>query len=133
MDRKDQLEFCKICLNRTFSPKQGIICKLTHSKANFIDSCDDYLEDSKTVFDLNNTKAFKNRVQPDFMFGLDYLGIKSGVTAGSIVIIIGFLWLIFGFTKGLIYFRPMAIILFGTIAVIISSINSYRRKNRELK
>lgn len=133
MDRSDQLKFCKICLNRTFSPKKGVICKLTNSKANFIGSCSDYLEDTKSKNTLEHKENFKNRIQPDFMFGLDYIGIKNGVTAGFIIIIIGLVWSTIGLLEGLIYFRPLAIILFGIIAIIISSINKSRRNRRESK
>lgn len=93
MTRSDQLKFCKVCLNRTFSTKEGIICKLTNSKANFINTCSEYDKDIKTVNSLEHKSNFKNRIQPDYMFGLDYIGIKDGITAGSIVIVVALIWI----------------------------------------
>lgn len=45
MDRKYQLEFCKICENRKFSSDKGIICKLTGDIAKFENDCPDFLGD----------------------------------------------------------------------------------------
>lgn len=49
---------------------------------------------------IKHKSNFKNRIQPDFMFGLDYIGIKNGVTADSIEIISGLIWLSFGLVSG---------------------------------
>ncbi len=47
MDRKYQLEFCKICDNQEFSRDKGIICKLTGDIAIFEDDCPDFVGDRK--------------------------------------------------------------------------------------
>lgn len=47
MDRKYQLEFCKICDNQGFSKDKGIICKLTGDIAKFEDDCPDFVGDRK--------------------------------------------------------------------------------------
>ncbi|MCU4158363.1 site-2 protease family protein [Carboxylicivirga sp. A043] len=47
MDRKYQLEFCKICDNREFSRDKGIICKLTGDIAKFENDCPDFAGDRK--------------------------------------------------------------------------------------
>jgi rhomboid protease GluP len=39
MDRAHQLEYCKICQHRKFNSRQGIICSLTESQADFEESC----------------------------------------------------------------------------------------------
>ena len=47
MRRDEQLKFCKICKEQKFDIKQGIICSLTSSPANFETSCDFFNEDSE--------------------------------------------------------------------------------------
>lgn len=47
MTRAEQLTFCGVCQNRTFNPKQGIICGLTNDLPTFSETCDEYLEDEK--------------------------------------------------------------------------------------
>jgi antitoxin component YwqK of YwqJK toxin-antitoxin module len=39
MNRKDQLKYCSICLNRKFDSQQGIICNLTAKPADFVETC----------------------------------------------------------------------------------------------
>lgn len=45
MDRVAQLEYCKTCIRREFSPKKGIVCSLTKEQATFAVFCDDFQED----------------------------------------------------------------------------------------
>ncbi|MBL4746152.1 MAG: DUF4328 domain-containing protein [Flavobacteriaceae bacterium] len=46
MTRAQQLTFCKRCTFRKLVLKQGIICSLTGEKADFVDVCTDFEEDS---------------------------------------------------------------------------------------
>jgi len=133
MTREEQLEFCKTCVNRTFSSKSGIICKLTNEKATFTTTCSSYIADNKSIAEAKHKQQFKNRISPDFTFGLEYIGIKSGIVAGFIVILGGIIWLIPGLLNNLLNFRPLVVIILGVIAVIISTINHFRRKKRESK
>ncbi len=57
MTRKEQLEFCSVCTNRIFDPKQGIICGLTNQIATFQESCDDFNRDN-TVQETAKTTEF---------------------------------------------------------------------------
>jgi antitoxin component YwqK of YwqJK toxin-antitoxin module len=45
MNRKEQLKFCSVCLNRKFDPQQGIICNLTDKPADFESYCKSYQVD----------------------------------------------------------------------------------------
>lgn len=45
MNREEQLQFCKVCNNQRFDMKQGIICGLTNTIADFEDTCINFDED----------------------------------------------------------------------------------------
>ncbi|MFD2036291.1 hypothetical protein ACFSKL_15920 [Belliella marina] len=49
MNRKLQLKYCSVCLNRKFDPNQGIICKITDKAADFLDTCADYQVDENKL------------------------------------------------------------------------------------
>lgn len=42
-----QLEFCKKCVNKSFSSSQGVVCGLTKEKPTFLTTCPDYVKDEK--------------------------------------------------------------------------------------
>ncbi|QHI38268.1 hypothetical protein IMCC3317_36580 [Kordia antarctica] len=42
-----QIEFCKKCVNKSFSSSQGIICGLTNEKPTFQFTCPDFVKDVK--------------------------------------------------------------------------------------
>jgi len=45
MTREEHLAYCKICLNRKIDTKQGLICTLTGTIADFEETCKDFKED----------------------------------------------------------------------------------------
>lgn len=55
MTRKQQLEYCQVCKNREFDPKQGIICGITKAKATFESTCADFVQDSAQKQKLNQS------------------------------------------------------------------------------
>lgn len=46
MTREEQLEYCKICLERKFDKQRGIICSLTDNIASFESECLDFKKDN---------------------------------------------------------------------------------------
>lgn len=55
MNRKNQLQYCSICLNRKFDPQQGIICNLTAKPADFVESC--------ISFEIDETKKIEKTLE----------------------------------------------------------------------
>lgn len=53
MTRNEQLEFCKKCVNKRFSSKDGIICGLTNKPADFDGECKDYIPNNNSTEDSN--------------------------------------------------------------------------------
>ena len=45
MTREEQLVFCKQCINRKMDMQSGLLCGLTNEKADFEESCDDFVKD----------------------------------------------------------------------------------------
>ncbi len=130
ISRKEQLEFCKVCQNRKFSQQNGLICKLTNEQADFQFECDNYLPDLKALDNEKQRQDFNNRITPDFTFGLDNIGVKNGSVAGLIIMGIGIIWIILGLLNGILYFYPLVFIVAGLISIILSLINTVRRKRR---
>ena len=129
LSREEQLKYCKVCENRIFSQQEGIICKIYNAKASFEITCNDYSGDEKAINNLNQRINFNNRVN-DFTFGLEYFGIKIGVTSGFIVMAIGLIWMIIGALKNAIHLYSFGVIIIGLIGVIYGLINVIRRKRR---
>lgn len=49
MNTGERINLCKVCKNRKFSMKKGIVCGLTDEKPSFGVSCDAYIEDSDEI------------------------------------------------------------------------------------
>jgi len=86
---EQRLNICGVCKNRSFNPKQGIICGLTKETPHFDENCDSFLddfraqkmEDTKTEHLNNQTKKTINKGRfALFAIGAIYLfvGIWEG-------------------------------------------------------
>jgi hypothetical protein len=62
MTREEYLKFCSVCKNRSFNPRQGIICSLTNEIAAFKTACPDFIEDEREV-ELANEKVVEQKQQ----------------------------------------------------------------------
>lgn len=49
MTREEQLKFCQFCKHRQMDMRQGLLCGLTHEKADFDTTCANYQQDEKAV------------------------------------------------------------------------------------
>ncbi|EDP98170.1 hypothetical protein U8527_19380 [Kordia algicida OT-1] len=54
-----QLEFCKKCVNRSFTSSEGIICGLTRRKPTFIDTCPEFKKDIEEEKKIAGRKAMQ--------------------------------------------------------------------------
>lgn len=100
MTRNEQLEFCRICKNQKFDSKQGIICGLTGSQAEFEILCDSFIEDSKLKIknelrlkenEILNKSASQGKRFVNYILDLLSLYIFSyiyGIVLGIIIAII---------------------------------------------
>jgi hypothetical protein len=130
MDRSDQLKFCKICLNRTFSPKKGIICNLTNDIPKFRHTCKDYKKDSVAILqEQNYREEARLRSYPkDFTFGLEKYGLRNGIITGVLLLIFGTIWLLIGLNYNRIFWYPFILIIGGLITFTHGTINTIIRK-----
>jgi predicted anti-sigma-YlaC factor YlaD len=89
MTREEYLEFCSVCKNRTFNPKQGIICSLTNEVASFAGNCPDYLEDEREV--VIESQKVESREQET----------KKGINKGRYALFfVALLYIIIGYIEG---------------------------------
>lgn len=49
MNREQQVEYCKRCTKQMFDANQGLLCSLTHQKADFETECIDFVVDESKV------------------------------------------------------------------------------------
>lgn len=49
MTREDYIKVCSVCTNKSFNPKVGVTCGLTHEVANFEGTCSNFNEDAVAV------------------------------------------------------------------------------------
>jgi len=59
MTREEHLSYCKICLNRDLDIKQGLICTLTESLADFKETCHSFKEDPITKNKLDAVPSYQ--------------------------------------------------------------------------
>ena len=129
LSRAEHLAFCKFCENRKFEIQQGIICSITNKQAAVKYSCKDYTEDNVAIHreQVYREEARLRHRPKDFTFGLDKLGIKNGIVAGSILIALATAWIILGFTINRIFWYPFVMLLMGIISLIVGIINTVIR------
>lgn len=133
MNREHQLSFCRKCSKQSFSLKNGIVCSLTDLPATFLDSCSDYEQDKEaTAKEANRQEQRKSLATSEETMGLNRIGIKSGVTAGLILIFAGLLWFLIGvFALDRLFLYPFVLIVLGIIAMVRGSKNSGNSKARK--
>jgi uncharacterized RDD family membrane protein YckC len=61
MTREEQLKLCKTCKNQKFDLNLGVICGLTNERADFIDVCSSYIEDTELIQKQMST-VFENEI-----------------------------------------------------------------------
>lgn len=119
MTREERVKSCEICLKRKFSFQQGIICGITDAVAVFEGKCIDFKEDEKAVeqVELKNEIRQKEKIEEDSL-GLSKFGIKSGITAGIIFIVLAIIWFVVGIVAfNRVFFYPAALVIIGLIAI----------------
>jgi hypothetical protein len=109
MTRQEHLAFCSVCTNRSFDPKQGIVCGLTKEVANFDPTCVDYKEDPSEMR-IENEKVAEKQTEK-----------KKTINKARIALfIIGGLYVLVGFQEA--YVLPGHELLFGIIDWIVAGI-----------
>ena len=120
MNREEHLEYCQVCAKREFSMKKGLICSLTGEWADFDPLCDNYEPDQK-AFDSRAVKRAllaEEQLASDTS-GLSRFGIKNGIVAGIILIIIAIAWFVVGIVSlNRIFLYPFGLVVLGIIAII---------------
>ena len=130
MTRAEQLKYCQICLNRTFSNQEGIICKLTNQKADFNTQCPTFEKDVDAYYHqkLIEMKRQGSRMPKDYVFGLEKYGIKNGIVAGIALLIIGFGWFFIGLKYDFIFWYPLILIIVGLFVLVGGIFNEIIRQ-----
>lgn len=122
MNREDQVKFCKICQNRSFSMDKGVICSLTNEPATFVDECPDFkLDDVAAQEELAREKKQAEVDLEEETGGLSSFGIKDGRTAGIFMIVGAIVWFFAGIMfLNRIFFYPFFLVIAG-IAVWVKA------------
>ncbi len=151
----DELDFCKICLNKKYELSQGIYCGLTNKKPDFDKKCPSFnLDVEKKIEEIENSwrankesfpngsiyidSEFKLRKYIDGLSG-EYKIIRSATDAFARIIVFPIFTtlLIAGFLNGEFsweLFKRFPYILIGifyilSIPLSLWGINIYRNKN----
>jgi antitoxin component YwqK of YwqJK toxin-antitoxin module len=97
MTRNEQLAFCRRCTNRKFDTEQGIICRLTDKKADFVESCPDFNVD-ESVKDKEQQTSQTEQTPHDLIAELpddlrdrfrDYQDFPSAIIGGLLLTLVG--------------------------------------------
>ena len=119
MIREERARYCSYCRNKRFDPKIGVICGLTNSDRDFGNECPD-LDKDEALFQLEE-EARKEMELSEETMGMQGLGVKDGVTAGAILIILSVVWLIAGLMINRIFIYSFIGVGIGIVAIIKGS------------
>ena len=113
------LQQCKVCTKRKFSPSVGLICGLTMDKPNFIDRCEEGVLDEAEAVRLEKlqAEAEEEEVSGGF-FGPEKQGMKKGVLGGVVMILIAVVWFVGGLAADIIFYYPPILFIIGLVALI---------------
>jgi len=114
--------FCGRCINYQFSLNEGLLCKLTQKKPDFIDECTDFVLDSNREQRQHNEQkrldALEERSAENEALAPEKKGIQKGVIGGIIMIVIAIIWFFGGLAAGYIFFYPPILFIIGVYALI---------------
>lgn len=128
MTRAEQLKYCKVCKKKEFNMQKGIVCSLTNEQATFDDECKDFEADLDAQKVEQDKELEKQKIEErELTGGLNSVGIKSGIAAGIILIILGIAWLI----GGLLFLDRLFIYSFFVIISGIIALAKGISKERE--
>ncbi len=109
MERSEQLNFCKICLNKKRDFKRGLVCNLTDQPASFETECAEFKRDYDVVLEEDTS-------------------VEQKTETGNNDILYGSLW----FFGGLIAtFANFGYVFWG--AIVFGAIQMYKGLNERLK
>lgn len=92
MTHEERLKSCLICTNRTFNPRQGVVCSLTNSPANFDNQCPDFNVDTIAENAEKNSKLVALEDE------------KSTVNAARLVLFsLAMVYVVYGIIEGFMY------------------------------
>lgn len=97
MTRKEQLTFCRMCINKKINYEHGLQCNLTGEKATFQNKCNDFIKDEiikiKDSGALDNSKI-KEKLSKEVYNSLQKeQNLKKGIISGVLVGFLGaILW-----------------------------------------
>jgi hypothetical protein len=88
MTREERVRFCRICQYRELDPRQGVLCALTHKKADFEGSCPYFLRDEQEEFQVVKSQlaaAGDGRSGDDVNFRINKIGGIVTFTIASLL------------------------------------------------
>lgn len=85
--REEQLKYCKICNNKGFDSKVGIICGLTNIKPVFINACEEFSENEDLVVKELKREKDKKSIDREINFYKSRIRPLLGI---GVLLIIGF-------------------------------------------
>ena len=118
--RQAYLDDCKVCTNRSFDMKKGLICSLTKEHAAYEEpecsnfNFDQVAADKKAVSDALRKEDAENSAT----LGLAKFGIKNQIVAGILIITVALSWLIIGISNNLIFYYPIILLIAGLVVTI---------------
>ncbi|MEM9327472.1 MAG: hypothetical protein AAGA85_17530 [Bacteroidota bacterium] len=119
MDLQAQLQYCKICQNRTLDVNIGLVCGLTQAKPTFENNCVDFKPDEEEANRLiAREKAIEAEENEGGLFGPEKAGIQKGVTGGLIMIVIAIVWFFGGLAAGYLFYYPPILLVLGLYALV---------------
>lgn len=114
--------FCSRCKNHEFFLKEGVLCKLTNAKPDFVDECNNFIldldRDRKQEYAYKRLEALEERSEENTFFAQEKKGIQKGILGGIIMIAIAVIWFVVGFAAGYIFFYPPILFIIGVYAFI---------------
>lgn len=138
MTREERLKFCKVCTNRKFDVKTGLICSLTGKIADFDETCPNFSQDERenekqTTDELLKQKAEVGKIKAIKLFivmvGISFLFMifpylmHKSLTSKEIIRLVLTLGLYYAVYIGKNWAKKLLIVLlFIAILILLPSI-----------
>jgi hypothetical protein len=119
MNRSYQLQFCKVCRNKSFSSEKGIVCGLTNEHADFTTSCKHFSEIESTDHSLTADKKIGVSNIPINKLKSNYSGYLIALYSGFVLLIPAVLLLRTEFSIGIFILSGLISLISSIISLVI--------------
>jgi len=118
MSATNQLQYCRICINRKMDATFGLLCGLSGEKPDLNSDCVKFQMDEDEARIMAEREKAIEETNDESFFSLEKKGIRKGVAGGILMMAIALVWFIAGWSAGYIFYYPPILFVIGLFALV---------------